>query len=70
MGLWINSRLSQLWMNVYRNNGELMVRNNFAPTVIYELTAPSVPEAAREEAEEHERLLGNNFTTTEYKRLL
>ena len=43
-------------MNVYRNNGESLVGHNVSPTVLYELTAPEVPESARTEAAEHDSL--------------
>ena len=38
------------WMNAYKNGGERLVLNNSTPTVLYELTAPDVPESAREGA--------------------
>ena len=46
---WMNRMMAYNWMNVYRNNGETLVGNNFRPTVLYELTAPGVPESARED---------------------
>ena len=53
---WLSQKMAYNWMNVYRNNGETLVGNNFRPTVLYELTAPEVPDSAREEAMEHESL--------------
>lgn len=53
---WITQKLSERWVNVYKNGGENLLRHNVATTVLYELTAPSVPDSAREEAMEHESL--------------
>ncbi len=47
---WMHRNTATAWMNAYRNGGEKLVHNNCAPAAIYQLTAPSVPEAAREEA--------------------
>ena len=33
----------------WQNGGEKLIGNNFRTTAIYQLTAPSVPESAREE---------------------
>jgi len=53
---WIKKDSSVRWMNAYKNGGSDLVSHFAKPSVIYELTAPSVPESAREEAEEHESL--------------
>lgn len=53
---WIKPRMSQRWMNAYKNGGENLLRHNVATTVLYELTGPEVPESAREEAGQHNEL--------------
>lgn len=47
---WMNRMLANRWMNAWQNGGENLVSHNVTPTAIYQLTAPSVPESAREEA--------------------
>jgi hypothetical protein len=44
--------------------GEKLLGQNVRVSVLYELTAPSVPEAAREEAKEHESLYGSVDSST------
>ena len=43
-------------MNVARQFGQKDSRLSFSNQILIELSRPSVPEAAREEAEEHEKL--------------
>ena len=53
---WLNQKIANRYINVYRNNGVklLTARHNVSPTILYELTAPSTPESARQEAIETE----------------
>ena len=53
---WLKQKMAYRWMNAYQNGGENLLGQNVRVSVLYELTAPDVPEAAREEAQEHESL--------------
>jgi hypothetical protein len=65
---WLTSRIAQHWMNAWENGGEGLLRNNFATTAIYQLTAPSVPESAREEAIERAQA-GESITVQQAKEI-
>lgn len=47
---WLTQKTAYRWMNVYKNGGEKLLGHNVRTTALYELTAPDVPESAREEA--------------------
>lgn len=53
---WMNNKMASRFMNAFKNNGGILTGHNVTSTILYELTAPDVPESAREEALEHNKL--------------
>ena len=47
---WLDRKMAFRWMEAWRNGGENLLGQNVPTTSVYLLTAPSVPESAREEA--------------------
>lgn len=52
---WMDRMMVNRFMNVYKNEGSkiLSLSHNVTTTILYQLTAPSTPEIARNEAIEH-----------------
>ena len=65
---WMDTKLANRWMNAYRNGGEALIGQNVRTAAIYELTAPSTPPEARQEAIERAES-GEEITHKKSKKL-